>query len=264
MKKYVAIVLVGLKEALAYRGHLFVWVLVGVMEISVFPFVLLAAYAHDPTIGGLTKNELITYYFFLPIITNLTISFSWDDIKNEIQDGRLSNWLVRPVHPMWQYFWGELGDKAVRTLLGVIPMALLYPFLREYIHMGQATLMLVLLPFVLATAVVLTFLIAAMIGIVAAWTTQIWWILNAWFVVSTFVAGFVAPYALYPAWVQTFLGYTPFPLLTQIPIGMLLGTIGIQAVLKGILIGIFWVGVLLALNRILWDRGLRRVESVGI
>lgn len=264
MKKYRALAATALKETFMWREHLLVWIVISFLEIGVYPFVLFAAYGGAGEINGFTRPMLVTYYFFLPIISGVTISYVWDEIKNDIRDGKLSNWLVKPVDILSAYFWNELGHKCIRALLTMIPMAVIFPFVYRSVRFPMPDWHMIFFPAVVCLSIVVTFLLAALMGIAAAWTTQVDWILHAWFITYTFAAGIVAPYALYPEWLQTILHYSPFPLLTQIPLGLLLQTVSVGEVIEAVVIGLGWLAVLWGINRLVWRRALWRVEGVGM
>jgi ABC-2 type transport system permease protein len=82
-------------------------------------------------------------------------------------------------------------------------------------------------------------------------------------VVAAFLTGSFAPITFYPAAVQSFIAWTPFPYFLYYPVEVLTGAAGLWESVRIIAIQCVWVGIMLLVRSVLWRRGLRRYGAVG-
>lgn len=103
MGKYLAYFTTNIKNALVYRGPLYVWLfsdLLGVMAMLAVWF----SVESTGEIGGYTKNELISYYLLTTLLNRFVnwLPFYW--IKDEIADGTIvGSTLTKPVSLLLKY-----------------------------------------------------------------------------------------------------------------------------------------------------------------
>lgn len=265
MKKYLFVFITNIKEALMWRENLFVWIVTNILTYAIFPFLFLSMYGSDPELGGYTKPMLVTYFIFIPLIDALTLSYAWDDIGKHVREGAIGQHLAKPISYLAFLFFGESGSKVIRLLLSLLVVACVIPFAWDFLlfpAVSFARLLLFLGSLFLGIGI--GFLTASAIGLLSFWTTRSDWALHGWWALQTFAAGYVAPTTLYPESLQTIISYLPYSLLIETPIRILLDTIAMSDILHRYAVGAIWTIILLALNALVWRRGVRRVDVVGI
>ncbi len=264
MKKYLQIFNFGIHDALTYRTRMVIWFLQSAIWISILPFIWLTIYGAEENIGGYSKAMMITYFFFVPILESLTVFHNDYKMQADIKEGTIVNFALRPLSYLWYQYCMEIGYKCIGIFPSIITMIIVYPLLKNIIVLPHISLQLLwLIPIILIGGGI-GFLISALIGLVAFWTTRGEWAMHLWWMILTFVGGFVAPLEFFPPSIQTIISYTPFPLLIHTPISIVLGTVDTAQLVHQAILGIVWICVLGSLNSYLYRRGIRRVEGIGI
>ena len=84
-----------------------------------------------------------------------------------------------------------------------------------------------------------------------------------WIGIGQFLAGWIAPLALFPAWFRQFASWLPFRSTLGFPVEILTGQLSWPEIRFGFLVTLGWILLFLAIYRLLWRMGLRRYEAVG-
>ncbi len=264
LKKYWRFTVMGLHEAFTYRAMLIIWILQSLVWLAVIPFVWIVVYGERDSVAGYSTQLLVSYFFYIPIIETLVVSFVYDPIQSDIKEGNIAGHVMRPASYLVSLFFGSLGYRCIRLIITLIIILAIYPFFHEFILLPQLSVELWWFLPIIVVGSIIGFLIAALVGILAFWTTQAEWGKHAWWMVSSFAAGYIAPIAFYPEIVQRVLSLTPFPLLMQIPSALILGQLESNLAWRALILGIVWMVILGLTVWILWHRGLRRLDGVGL
>ncbi len=251
-------------ESLMYRARFVVWLFVDMIWITVLPFAWLTVYGAKDSIGGFDRVMIVSYFFFMPFMSRLTAHYHNEEIQREIKEGFLAAHLVRPIPYLVYRMVQEQGYKIFQLGILLFLMVLVYPLLRDFIRLPHVGWYLLWLLPISALSLLLTGILANILGMVSFWTTQGEWVKHFWWMFSYFVSGAVAPLSFFPGAVERLLELTPFPLIIMVPLQVLLGTISSSELVRWCFVGGFWVIVLFGLNIIMWKRGVRRFEGVGM
>src|SRR5450759_3240197 len=87
-------------EQWQYRANLLMYSLYGLVSPVVYLAVWTTIANSQGSVSGLTANDFITYYLTLLIVDQLTSDITIHIFGYKIQDGSLSNELLRPIHPI--------------------------------------------------------------------------------------------------------------------------------------------------------------------
>lgn len=264
MKKYLTIFKIGFQDAVAYRGKLLIYVLQNMLWIVILPFVWFAIYKQNTTIAEFDVKMMMSYFYFMPLVEIITVSYIYDAVHSEIKNGGIARFLVKPLNYVLYCFSEECGWKPLRGFFIIAVMLAIFPLVQPFLAIPTPSLRLLLLPVVFILGIILFFQIAMIVGLVSFWTTQGSWIKHFWWVLSTFTMGYLAPITFYPEYIQKIFGFTPFPLLLQTPLRILLDTISTAQVERELVVGLVWFGIFFLIIRLMWKRGSRRVDIVGM
>lgn len=264
MKQYLQAFKYGVGYATAYRMRLLVWFLQGIVWIVALPFIWLTIYGSEENIAGFSKTLMITYFFCIPFVQSLTYHHVDYEIQEDIKNGHIINFILKPIGYLPYQFFVEIGYKMVDVIAPILTMILLYPVLRSFLALPHFSLELLWFIPVVVLGSILGFLISSIVGMVAFWTTRAEWASHLWWMVSTFVGGFVAPLEFFPETAKTIISYTPFPLLIDTPVSVLLGTISRGEIIHQVLFGGMWIIGLLLVTSFMYRRGIKRIEGIGI
>jgi ABC-2 type transport system permease protein len=261
------------RKRIQFRTGFFVReVLNGVVEPLVMLFVFGAIYrsasptgdAEQAVLGSWSYPEIVKYVAGLLIVMKLVFNNRGLDLSTEIFEGRITKYLTMP----FRYFVLIQGRFVQFTIMQVMVSGLVWCI--AYGLMGDRWLVPVSW---VATGQALTlvllgsyccFLLYVILNTLAFWLDVVWSLLvMAWFVIS-FTGGAVMPVSQMPAWVASTFSYA-FPYWTiSAPIEILMGRLGTDAFLRGVLIVGLQLVLLDVLRRFTWRRGLAHYVGAGM
>jgi ABC-2 type transport system permease protein len=262
--KYGQAFLAGLQSNLVYRWNFAVRSLFWFFHLVVVFILWGAAYAGNPTIGGYTFKQTLTYFVVIFVLQFFVGAFNEDyQISEDIRNGLINQFLLKPIN----YFGYRLSifaaARLVSGVLVLVPLAVVLPFLHSYLTWPHDLWRLALgLPAVVLSALV-QFSIAYCFGLLTFWLLEIQGFVILSMAVEAVLGGQMFPLDLLPAPVFHAVKFLPFYYQMYFPAAIFTGRIGFDDTLTGLGLELGWVVVLLALTELLWRRGLRRHTAVG-
>lgn len=261
---YRHVFLTGLQSALVYRWNVFLRALFSLVHL-VFVFALWGgAYAGTESIGGFSVRETLTYFIIL-FYTNFLIT-AWSEdyqISEEIRNGTINQFLVKPV----SYFLYRLAlffsARAVTGLVALLPLLLVLPLVLPYLTLPDDGWRWALLPLALLLAAILQFCIAYIYGLLAFWFLDVQGFVILSLALETVLSGQMFPLDLAPAPLAQALAYLPYYYMMYFPVALATGRIGFDAALTGLAVQALWTVALILLCAWVWRRGLSRHTAVG-
>jgi ABC-2 type transport system permease protein len=251
---------IGLLDAFAYRGELFIWFLSTTMPLVMF--LLWGTAAEGRALAGMDSTSFRAYFLAAFLVRQLAGSWAAYAINMEIKDGTLSLRMLRPVHPLLHYAVEQAAHVPVRAALA-IPVVLLVFFLDSGLHAPGVLVSTFAFPLSIALAFMISFFVNVLIASCAFVTDQSMKILDLWTGLFFVLSGYMVPLALFPIWAQQALVYLPFRYQMGVPIEILTGALHGSALLQALLMQLTMTFVLGACAYFAFDRGLRRFEAYG-
>lgn len=264
MKKYFTIIKTMWARALTYRFTIVAYRIGELVEILFLLVMWSALFVDRPVIGGYTFSEMITYVIVGNLITLATRNFLSDFMAREIKDGTLSLFVVKPLTYFRYAVARELGRVTMPFVLSLLTQVFVIAlFIRQLIVPPSSMIVLLFLAMVVL-AFILELFLAYLVGTIAFWTDEVDGIYTTISRLKRFISGGYFPLSLLPAaYVQISMAL-PFAYSFFVPTQLYLGKISIQEGLVGIGIQLLWIVLLYGIIKLVWRRGVRRYEGVGI
>lgn len=264
MKKYLKIISIFVQRSLTYRFSVVAYRVGEIVETLVLILLWTAIYQKQELFGGLTLQEMITYVLLGTAFHVATRAFGKQLIANEIKDGLLSTFLVKPLSYLQYDFFRGIGRIIFVSGASVVTQLLVILFFLDKILINtDIKTWLVILP-MLFLNIIIEFLLSHLIALIAFWTDEVNGIFDTFDSIKDFFAGGYFPLSLLPvAFVQVSF-MLPFAYTFFIPAQIYLGKIELMMGIKGLGVQAIWIGILYILIKIVWKRGLRRYEGIGI
>ncbi|AWN24575.1 ABC transporter permease [Deinococcus irradiatisoli] len=245
-----------------YRAEIVIWMLSGTLSLIMgLIWMQQAASAPGGEIGGYTARDFASYFIATWGTAQILVVWVAWELSFDVRQGTLSPKLLRPIDPFWMHYIGHWAERVVRL---PIMFALLVVFARlsgaHYTAEAWPWLAYLLL---VPLAFTLRFLLEYSIGLLAFWFEaaenfqELIWVLYA------ALGGLLAPLSLYPAAVQRFAAFTPFPYMLGLPCDLLTGKAGLGDALRGFAILLAWTLAFGLLRSWMWRRGVRKYGAVG-
>lgn len=265
MRVYRQVFRFGLAKAFQYKGD-FYFGLVGVvfpLAMQYFLWKGIFSAADGAEVFGYSFSSMLLYSFFACLLSKiLSVDFVYE-INEDIKNGGLAKYLVRPVNYELYALFGYFGEKSTVTLcsLGLILAA----YIAGNMYAGQGVPIGNLLCFfaVLPLSVLLNFLIYFMASGAAFWLRDASGAIFITTLVGNILSGGIFPLDIFPGGVQIFLKALPFSYTNYFPVSVLCGSAGRGEILAGVLAQIVWIAVCWALGRTVWRAGLNIYTAVG-
>ncbi len=246
-----------------YRLAMFAGMVTNVVFGLVRAAVMLAAVRASAGLGGYTADSMGAYVWLSQgLLGALGVMGPPLDIAERIRNGDVAVDFLRPVDIQFSYLATDLGRAACTLLLRGAPSVVVG------LAVFQLTLPHSAWPYLLGTlsillAVTISFLLLFAVCLTGFWAVETRGVRLLYQIVATFLAGLFVPVHLFPDWLRTLAGLTPFPSLLQAPIDVVSGrAVGSQAL--GILaVQLFWVVVAVLLGRTLLRAGRHKLEVQG-
>lgn len=248
---------------LQYRGQLLIWTFSGILEPLVFLVVWTnVARNTGGSVGGYGAGDFAAYFIGAMLVHQITFSWHMWEYAYRIQQGQVSQAMLRPVHPIHGDVAENVGYKLLSVLVQIPAVVVLALLFHPTWHPHLWALLLTIPALLLAAGI--RFLLDWTLALVAFWLTKTDAINNVYYVGVLFLSGRVAPLQLFPAWVQTVASLTPFRWVVAFPVELALGRLTPREVLIGFGAQAIWLPVALLLMRTVWKGAVRQYSGVGI
>lgn len=250
-------------EQWQYRANLMMYLLYWLVSPVVYMAVWTTIATSQGSVGGLTAADFIRYYMTLLIVDQLTTEISIHVFAYKIQDGSLSNELIRPVHfVLTSVLMYNLAFKAL-TFIALLPVwtVLFLLFQPNFSTVSPLGLLLAVPACLVGFGI--NFLLGAAITSMAFWTTRVYSLSEFYYAVVVLFSGQFVPLELMPGFVKTIAPFLPFQMFKYFPIQLILGKLDQAQIVQGFVSGGVWLIVSFFLFRLVWKRGLSKFSAVG-
>lgn len=265
MKKYLSIFKISFQQEFAYPINFIMWRVRNIMGVFLVFFLWEAIFV-DPqrVIFGYDKAKILTYVFATIFMRAIVISSKTVNVTGDISDGKLSNYLLKPMNFFKYWFSRDAASKVLNLIFSIGEFLLLYLILRPPFFWQESLSNIGLFVASLVLAVVLFFLLILLISSIPLWVPeQSWAPVFLFFTIIEFLCGGTFPIDVLPQAIQNILYLTPFPYLIFVPIQVYLGKWEALMVGKWFLISIVWVVILSIAVKNVWALGLKSYKSEG-
>jgi ABC-2 type transport system permease protein len=250
-------------EMFTYRAHFLLWRLRSIIAFLAVFFMWNALFMQREAIAGFTKPEMFTYVILGAFLSMVIFSAKSGVIADEIKDGTLSVYLMRPVGYFRSWFMRDAADKLFNIGASILELSVIIYLLAPPMSLSTDGVYLLLTMLSICVAIVMFFVLQIAVAMAAFWLVETWPIRFVYIVLIQFFAGVMFPLSIFPGILGAILQYTPFAYLVYIPVMIYLGKYDILQSIVQIAIGILWCIVIWIGAHILWKKGLRLYSAVG-
>jgi ABC-2 type transport system permease protein len=242
---------------LEYRVEILLWALAGLV-----PFVMLAVWIGSPAGAamGMGPTQLARYFLAAFIVRQFTVAWVLAVFEEDALQGRLSPYLLQPLHPLWRYLASHIAEQAIRLpivmmIAGLFFLVLPWAF---WLPTPQRALLTILATMM---AFLMNFLIQCCMACLCFWSDRVNALERLIYLPMLFLSGLAAPLEAYPPEIRRLAEATPFPLMVNFPARLLDG--GEVGIASGFVALGLWISGLLVLLTLLWRCGVRRYGAMG-
>ncbi|WP_230478750.1 ABC transporter permease, partial [Lactobacillus helveticus] len=252
----------SLKSSLYNRSSIFILLLQSIIPVLVMFYLWSGILNGNREIGGLTNSQMITYYVGVNFI-NFFIWYAIDwELNNDIHSGKVSNILHRPITIQRYYFNKMIGDRIANiiVLLPIFIVGVIYLILvrQTNINLISGILFIISLTF----TAVLWFLFSFIIGCLAFWFENLFFVLLVKDVLISLLAGYYFPLSILPDFWKKVVNLLPFKYFGNYPVNIILGNQPINNWIENTIIELGWMFVLYIVLLVVIKKGLKRYADI--
>ena len=259
---YRALLLAGFQQAAQYRIQSLLWMLFSIIRPVIFlaAWVAVAA-AQGGGIGGYRVADFAAYYVCLTFVSQLVMAWNSHEFEWEVNQGRLSAKLLRPLHPLHYSIVDNIIFK-LNTLPVLLVILVLISLSFGASYRTEPWHVVAFVPSIVLAGALL-FMFNWVIASLAFWATRMR-TANTLFQRAAFVfAGQIAPIGLMPDWLQTLSFALPFWYMMGAPTEILRGAVTAEQIAPILAGQAAWLVATFAAFLWIWRRGLRAYQAVG-
>lgn len=250
-------------EQWQYRANLLMYLFYWLVSPIIYLAVWTSIANSKGSVNGFTANDFITYYMTLLFVDQITSNIIIHTFAYKIQDGSLSNELIRPIHPMLTNALVNNIAFKVLFILGLIPIwiVLALLFKPDFASVTGQGILLAVPAMILGFFI--GFLLSAAITSLAFWTTRVYSIHEFYFALILLFSGQFVPLTLMPQVIQNIAQYMPFQMLMYFPIQVILGKLSTAQIVQGYIVAIVWLILAILFFNWVWRNGVKKYSAVG-
>ncbi|MBI4056749.1 MAG: ABC-2 family transporter protein [Elusimicrobia bacterium] len=263
MKKYWHVFSVSLQETMQHRASLIMDRVRSMALLLSLYFLWSALMQNQQSFLGYSKTQMFTYVLCMNLLRAFVLSTHAWDMVGEISSGRLSGYLMRPIHYIGFCLARDFSQKVVFFSSAVVEVTVLVLCLRTSLYIPKIPSSLVFFFLSVCSAFFIYFFMAFLVSSFAFWTSESSGPLFCFEMLLQFTAGVFFPLDILPHSLQRMLHVLPFPYLIYFPLSIYLEKIPRAEIIQGLGMQILWIGFMFWASKAVWRRGLSVYTAAG-
>lgn len=262
MRKYLYLLKTSFVNRLDYRQELITNFLISCLIFVGFLIFWRAVFVGRESVKGFSFPEIMQYYVFLSILSDVVDSNFAFTLSENIIDGKITNLLVKPVKVKLWMIVDEIGQILPLLIAKLIVFSsFFYLFIGKYtVKPENIAFVLLILPFSYLVNANLYF----MFGCFSFWLSNVKGLLYGVRRIVLFISGGYVPLIFFPEFAQQILNFLPFRYVFSIPTSIFtnkfdFGNDGL--VLLGL---VLWSVILYISANLFFKYSYKANESIGI
>lgn len=250
------------KLFMAYSIWFWMELLVNIIAVVIFVAFWRAIYASTTTVSGLTFDQTLNYILLAQLFKEAgQVSNSIYDIGAGLREGQITAALLRPLDYQMAAYVQNVVQLGIGLMLN-IPLAL-FIWLVYGLTLPADPMVWMAFVFTLLLGHAVMFFFDWIIGCTAFYSTEIWGMSVVRHSVAIFFSGALIPLDLMPDWLRTIATILPFSQAVYLPVSLLSGITPVSDMPRIWLMQIVFLGGLIVLSRVIFNRSVRVITVQG-
>ena len=263
-KKYWLIIRNTWDEYATYRLNFILWRVRVIIRFFITYFLWASIYSTTgQNFFGYSREQMLTYVLSVYIVSNFVFATRTQEVGAEINEGKLTNYLLQPLGYFSWLWTRDISDKLLNSLCTIFEVLFLILILKPPLFIQTNTILLVITLITFITAIIVYFCISLLLSFIGFWTSEVWATRFIFFILLDFLAGNFFPIDILPPVLAKTLLFTPFPYLFYFPVKIYLGQLTTNEISIGFLVLFCWTIILVKSVVRVWKKGLRTYSAEG-
>lgn len=246
-----------------YRLNFSVWRIRQMARLLTVYFLWDAILGKNQTLFGYNHTQILTYMLLGSFIDAIVFSSQSFALADEINNGDLSNFLLRPINYFLYWAAKDAGDKLMNVLFFIFEFTIFVLILRPPFYFQTNPADIIFFCTAVCLGIVLFFFCSIILGMLGFWSSESWAPRFLFIILLNFFAGGLVPLNMLPVTVYNILKLLPFTYLYYFPLRIYLGQANLSDILYGFSITILWIGILFLAAKYIWNLGLKMYTAQG-
>ena len=170
MRRYVQIAKNTWDETFTYRFSFITYRIRNILQILTVYYLWTFFIPQNTTFLGYTQSQMLTYILATMIVSSVVMATRSQAIGNDINQGNLSSFLLKPMNYFGYWFARDIGDKAVNLLFSIAELTLLFMLLHPPFFMQTNPFFLVSAILSISLGTILYFYFSVLMGCFGFWS----------------------------------------------------------------------------------------------
>lgn len=263
MQKYLLVIQNTWNETLTYRINFIMWRVRTSIQLLTIYLLWFSVIPQNGNLFGYSQSQMLTYILATSIVTAIVFATRTHEIAQNINEGDLSIFILKPWGYFTYWFFRDIGDKLMNIVFMIGEFIILFYFLKPPIYYQTDILVLFFTFICLIVAIFLNFFISCLIGLIGFWSPDVWAPRFLFYVILSFFTGSYFPLDILPKTLQNTLSLLPFPYLMYFPIKIYLGHLNLMDIISGLIISLMWVLLIYFALSFVWKKGIKNYNAYG-
>ena len=243
---------------LEYRAEIALWAISGVI-----PFFMLNIWTNNGLNESINISNVMLSRYFLSAFFVRQFSVVWVvfTFEEDALLGRVSPYLIQPLHPFIRYFAQHIAEQITRFPFALLIAIFFFIFNPESLWIPSFFTIIIS---IISTffSFLIQFLMQSIIASFCFWTEKASSIEKFLFIPTLFLSGLLSPVSTFPDYVKSWIYFTPFPYLIDLPASILSGN---QAnIIEGVFIQLLWIILFFSIFKKVWKSGTKKFTAMGL
>lgn len=250
MEIYNQIIINRIQCEVKYKFDLIFRLLLGFIPTIIIVLVWNAVYKSNPGLSYEFFNsyqDMLKYIIFSNILFNV-IEINNYAMSNDIRNGELNKYLLRPVNYIRYKIFSDLGGFLVNLTLILIPLLIITFILKIHLLKIIMFILMAILSFCIK------FYLMSILSFLTFWFTDVSCLFATVSFITSFLSGTLIPISAMPNFIKLISNFLPFRFLGyETAVYMIANKSGYLVILQQMI----WIAFLWVISKILWNRGLK-------
>lgn len=263
--RYVRLFFLHFQQAFALRSRSFVWFLISLFNPLRFYIFWAGAYSEKGQIIPTWSFSNVTAYYIVLVIAEsfLVVHIEEDVARWDIQEGRLSGYILKPFSYIAFKFLEEIPWRIIQGAFGVVTFVVFRFLLGNFLSLALPFSTIVLVISMWIFGYILSFLYKMILGLSALWITDYAGLQQVSEVIFFIFGGLLMPLEFLPDIAKRIANMFPFAYTIYYPIVALQGKLSIYDSLRIIGIQLAWIAGLAIILHFVWKKGVTLFTGIG-
>ena len=262
MKTYIEIFKKSFLSEYIYRGNTIIKIIRNFFVVFISASIWTTLLKNNAAVTVLTLNEMLNYIIISYLIQNLVTASIADLIANKVRQGSLVMDFCKPIRFNFYLFAYQFGKNIFNVVFSSIPVLIVCLFIFR-IKLVAFSLSMSLFFVSMFLGMIIMFYLQYAIGLLAFWLKSAVFVRNLLSALFIIFGGGAIPLWFYPQTLLKIGSFMPFRYITFDPIRIYLGKLNGQAACRVIAMQLFWILLVIIIERILWHFAQKVVTVQG-